>query len=69
MITLAGKMCPNCGEFTFFERPFGRQCTKCGYKMTLPVNAGKGGKGPKCSNCGQFTVFDKKCRNFGARYE
>lgn len=66
---MAGKLCPKCGEFTFFQSATGRKCTKCGYQMTLPVNCGKGGKGQKCSNCGQFTVFDHKCRNCGARYE
>ena len=66
---MAGKLCPNCGKFTFFETTSGRQCSKCGYQKILPVNAGKGGTGQKCSNCGQFTVFDNKCRSCGARYE
>ncbi|HBD01454.1 MAG TPA: hypothetical protein DC053_22230 [Lachnoclostridium sp.] len=66
---MAGKLCPSCGQFTFFETVNGRQCSKCGYKMVLPVNSGKGGKGQKCVNCGQFTVFDNKCRTCGARYE
>lgn len=66
---MAGKMCPKCGEPTFFEKPYGRECTRCGHKMILPANNGKGGKGQKCSNCGQYTVFERKCRNCGARYE
>ena len=66
---MAGKMCPRCGEYTFFETPTGKKCTRCGYEMIRPVNNGKGGKGQKCSDCGQFTVFDGKCRNCGARYQ
>ena len=66
---MAGKMCPKCGEPTFFEKPFGRECSRCGHNMILPANGGKGGKGQRCTNCRQFTVFDGKCRNCGARYE
>ena len=66
---MAGKLCPKCNQFTFFENQVGRKCSKCGYTMTLPANNGKGGKGQKCTNCNQFTVFDNKCRNCGARYE
>lgn len=63
---MAGKLCPNCGEYTFFKTTTGRKCTKCGHTMTVPV--GKGGHGRKCSNCGSFTVFNNKCRNCGAEY-
>lgn len=64
---MAGKLCPNCGEYTFFKTTDGgRKCTKCGYVMTVPI--GKGGRGRKCSNCGSFTVFNNKCRNCGAEY-
>lgn len=66
---MAGKICPKCGQFTFFETVSGRKCTKCGYTMTVPANEGKGGRGQKCSNCGQFTVFNGKCRNCGASYQ
>lgn len=66
---MAGKLCPKCGKFTFFETTNGRKCSKCEYKMVLPANNGKGGRGQKCSNCSQYTVFDGKCRNCGARYE
>lgn len=65
---MAGKMCPNCGQYTFFARPYGRECTKCGFRMEIPVNDGNGGKGQKCSNCGKQTVFDGKCRSCGARF-
>lgn len=40
---MAGKMCPKCGKYTFFESNAGRTCSKCGYTMTLPANNGKGG--------------------------
>lgn len=65
---MAGKRCPNCGEMTFFETSTGRECTRCGYKMIVPANDGKGGRGDKCSYCGRYTVFDGKCRNCGAIY-
>ena len=66
---MAGKVCPNCGEQTFFEKTFGRECSRCGHKMILPPNSGKGGRGQKCSNCGKLTVFNSKCTNCGAKYE
>lgn len=65
---MAGKLCPSCGQYTFFSKSYGRECTKCGYKMILPVNSGKGGKGIKCTNCGKQTVFNDVCRNCGAQY-
>lgn len=65
---MAGKRCPSCGAFTFFETASGRKCTKCGYEMILPVNEGKGGKGSKCANCNRYTVFHGVCSNCGARY-
>lgn len=65
---MAGKVCPNCGKFTFFESISGRQCTKCGYKMILSPNEGKGGRGKRCSNCGKNTVFNNKCTSCGATY-
>lgn len=67
---MAGKKCPNCGNATFFETPTGGACSKCGYKMTVPANAGKGGKGTKCLKCGMYTVFNGVCRNAkcGAKY-
>lgn len=66
---MAGKMCPKCGKYTFFENTSGRKCSKCGYTMILPANNGKGGRGQKCSNCNKLTVFDGKCRNCGAQYK
>lgn len=65
---MAGKMCPNCGEYTFFSSVYGRKCSRCGYEMILATNDGKGGKGKRCVNCGKFTVFNDKCRNCGASY-
>lgn len=65
---MAGKMCPKCGQQTFFARPNGRECTKCGYKMIVPANDGKGGRGQRCSNCGKLTVFNRQCHNCGAKY-
>lgn len=70
---MAGKLCPKCGKFTFFETTTGRKCSKCGYTMIVPAlnNDGSrtGGKGTKCSNCGKFTVFNNKCTNCGAQYK
>ena len=65
---MAGKMCPNCGEQTFFLTPTGRECSKCGHTMKLPANDGKGGLGKKCSNCGERKVFNNTCRGCGATY-
>ncbi len=66
---MAGKLCPKCGKFTFFENSVGRKCSKCGFTMIVPANEGKGGKGTKCSNCNKMTVFDNKCRSCGAIYK
>lgn len=65
---MAGKVCPNCGKFTFFLTNTGRACTNCKFKMEVPVNDGKGGKGTRCSNCGKHTVFNNKCTKCGATY-
>lgn len=65
---MAGKMCPRCGQYTFFETSTGRRCTKCNYTMNVPPNEGRGGRGQKCSNCGAFTVFNGKCRSCGATF-
>lgn len=65
---MAGKMCPNCGQQTFFLSPTGRTCSKCGYEMTVPANNGKGGRGQKCAACDKLTVFNSVCRNCGATY-
>ena len=65
---MAGKLCPKCGEYTFFEAITGRKCSKCGYQMFLPPNDWKGGKGQKCTHCGKYTVFGNKCNNCGAKY-
>lgn len=42
------KKCPNCGKWTMFETPTGRECSKCGFTVTAPINDGKGGKGYQC---------------------
>ena len=66
---MAGKLCPNCNELTFFKTTgANRKCSHCGYEMIVPPNEGKGGRGKKCSNCGKMTVFDNKCTNCGAVY-
>lgn len=66
---MAGKKCPKCNQFTFFVNGRNGECKKCGYKMQIPANEGKGGKGKKCLNCGKYTVFDNVCSNCGARYK
>ena len=64
---MAGKLCPNCNELTFFKtNGSNRKCTNCGYEMIVPPNAGKGGKGKKCANCGCYTVFNNICKNCSA---
>lgn len=45
---MAVKKCPNCGKWTMFETPTGRECSKCGFAVTAPINDGKGGKGYQC---------------------
>ena len=62
---MAGKICPNCDEATFFQNSEGRACTKCGFKMILEIPKGKR---TKCSNCGKFQVFNNKCKSCGAKY-
>ena len=59
----AGKLCPECGKWTFIVTLDGRKCSNCGY--TMKINPGPG-KGKKCSNCDKFQVFNGKCRNCGA---
>ena len=65
---MAGKMCPNCGEQTFFATPTGRKCSKCNHEMIVPANNGKGGQGSRCSHCGENKVFNNICRGCGAKY-
>lgn len=65
---MAGKMCPKCGEQTFFETPTGRECSRCGCTMKAPANEGKGGKGKRCAHCGEHKVFNDKCTGCGATY-
>ena len=66
---MPGGVCPKCNQQTFYEIGYKGECSKCGYKMTVPPNGGKGGKGQKCYNCKLFTVFNGKCTKCGARYE
>ena len=66
---MAGKLCPKCGQQTFFITNTGRKCSKCAYEMILPANNGKGGKGTKCANCGELKVFNGGCRGCGAKYK
>lgn len=65
---MPGKECPNCGQQNFFKSLVGRTCSKCGFKMIVPANEGKGGRGQKCSNCKHFTVFNGECRRCGAKF-
>ena len=66
---MAGKTCPKCKKQTFFETPDGRECTKCGAKMILPVANGAGGPGKKCTNCGKMTVHNNRCSSCGVSYK
>ena len=66
---MAGMMCPKCGKATFFQTPTGRECSKCGHKMIVPSNNGKGGQGKYCYNCGKNTVFNSKCTSCGTIYK
>lgn len=34
---MAVKKCPNCGNWTMFETPTGRECSKCGFAITAPI--------------------------------
>lgn len=34
---MAVKKCPNCGNWTMFETPTGRVCSKCGFAVTAPI--------------------------------
>ena len=66
---MPGKLCPYCYELTLFRTTgMNRKCSKCGYEMIVPPNAGKGGKGKKCAHCGMFTIFNDVCTNCGTRY-
>lgn len=66
---MAGKKCPKCKQLTFFASGRKGECKNCGYKMQVPANEGKGGRGEKCLNCGGYTVFDRVCSRCGARYK
>jgi len=66
---MAGKMCPSCGEQTFFTTPKGRKCSKCKHEMIVPANGGRGGQGSRCANCGENKVFNNRCRGCGANYK
>lgn len=63
---MAGKLCPHCGEQTLFLKPFGRECSRCHFRMDISPHNGTGGKGTKCPNCNKFTVRNNKCTNCGA---
>ena len=69
---MAGKLCPNCKELTFYKTTGeNRKCTKCGYEMTVPINAK--GRGEKCPNCGRQTVHCQNgkliCTSCGAEFK
>ena len=40
---MAGKKCPKCNQLTFFINGRNGECKKCGYKMQVPANEGRGG--------------------------
>ena len=66
------KLCPNCKQFTFFKTVGeNRECTKCGYKMVVPIQSK--GRGERCPNCGKLTVQNqggrKCCTNCGATFK
>ena len=52
------KKCPNCGKWTMLETPTGRECSKCGFAVTAPINDGKGGKGYQCPILGIFPLSE-----------
>lgn len=69
---MAGKLCPNCKQFTFFKTVGeNRECTKCGYRMVVPIQSK--GRGERCPNCGKLTVQNqggrKCCTNCGATFK
>lgn len=64
---MAGKVCPKCKKMTLFETNTGRECSKCGYSVNMPLNDRKGGRGKKCVMCGKMTVFNGKCTKCGAK--
>lgn len=41
-----------------FETPTGRECSKCGFAVTAPINDGKGGKGYQCPILGIFPLSE-----------
>ena len=68
---MAGAKCPNCTKKTFHKtHGENRECSNCGYKMNVPPNAGKGGRGKQCVRCKKYTLFNDKCSNpeCGATY-
>ena len=38
---MAVKKCPNCGNWTMFETPTGRECSKCGFAVTASIYDGE----------------------------
>lgn len=38
---MAVKKCPNCGKWTMFETPTGRECGKCGFAVTASIYDGE----------------------------
>lgn len=66
---MAGKLCPNCKELTFYKTiGENRKCSKCGYEMIVPIKSK--GRGEKCPNCGRLTVQNQNgklsCTSCGA---
>ena len=65
---MAGKVCPKCKQRTLWTNGARLECSnpECGYKITVPSNEGKGGKGTKCPVCGKYTWFKGRCNSCGA---
>ena len=70
---LAGKLCPNCKELTFYKTiGENRKCTKCGYEMYVPITS-KGRGSSRCPNCKRLTVHNQngklRCTSCGAEFK
>ena len=65
---MAGQKCPKCAKLTFFIKGVEGKCNECGYKMNVPPNDGKGGKGGKCPFCHKHRVFNEICSECGQNF-
>ena len=62
---MAGRQCPKCGNLTMWQKGNELRCSRdeCGYKLHIPSNLGKGGKGQRCPLCNRYTFFNGRCHN------